>query len=141
MIPTNWLVLLAGYSVSGILVFYSDFKRGTIYDGAWVPALLAVAYFYLTLSPLVVFLLLIRGLPIAAISYVVLRLLSKRVGSGDAIALGIFALWPDLLFTALGIGCLLFFLLNLRHRYMTNFKLAGILGGLALPIGAYLLLI
>lgn len=143
MIPDyHWLVLLGGYSLSGLLVFYSDFKReGNIYDGAWLPAILTVAWFYSGLQPEVAFLLIIRGLPIAGATYFILWLFSKKIGAGDAIALGIFAFWPDLLYSAVVFGSLIFFALNVKRRYMMKFKLAGILGFLALPIGAYLLLV
>jgi hypothetical protein len=101
MITQGFLPLVAGYAATAIIVAYSDFRRRSVNDLAWTPALLGTVAFYWG-SPLEIFLIpLVSFVVCLPPVWLILRFASKRFGAADAIALGVFALWPQMLFVSL----------------------------------------
>ncbi|MDE1822624.1 MAG: prepilin peptidase [Euryarchaeota archaeon] len=139
MISPGWLVLLVGFDLSALMAAYSDAVHRGVRDFVWLPALVSAAYFFWGGWLPGLLLVLILDAVVLVVTVVVLKLGSKGVGQADVIGLAVFGLWPSLLFTCVALASLCVFALNIRHRYIPQFRFVGWMSAFVIPVGLWLL--
>lgn len=146
--PLPWLVMLAGYSVTGFAAFWSDFRKGQkVSDLVWCPALASAAWFYWSAHSLfAVEKALVISAPVALAGLLIVYLGAwigqkgmpkaegRLIGQADVIAFVVLAFWPTLILWTVVAGSSVLFVVNIRHRYAPKLKLAGVLGLVSVPV-------